>query len=113
MITKMSEYLLLSTYELAKWLDEDPDYRWSIAGDRILCGNLKFPCTGSALAQELRWLGGFLEVFDRKGRFQLRKPIAVTAEELTGLIELNEQRAMILRLRWKDSDNEWLLSEDK
>ena len=113
MMTKLSGYLLLSVYELAKWLDEDPDYRWNIDGDRILCGNLSFPCTGSELAKELRWLGGFLEVFDREGRFQSAGHIAVTAKELIYLVEVKELDSIVLQLRWKDSDDEWLLSEDK
>jgi hypothetical protein len=113
MIVEKEPHYSISSEELAKWLETQPDSWWMVGLDPRLAGDVDFPCPSGELADAVRKINKPLFVFDKQG-----DPKAVgqeiTMDRLNDLADTdNNYKHRTFLLRWQDSDIEWLLSEDE
>jgi len=116
MSIKDGPHFVISTNDLATWLERQGDQWWSVDNDPVLMEHLFLPCDGFTLAEFLRKLNRWVLVEDR------RSP-ATGAGETIGPDELNAlasrlngkkhgRNARLFYFSWANSPIEWLLFED-
>ena len=111
--------------ELATWIDKQgATVWWNVDGDPLLTDRLAFPCPGDELSEALRKLDRPLLVQDPKKR-QNAQGQAVGAADLDSVVGLlgndiqykGEKPCWaddrVFYCCWKDSEDEWLLAEDR
>ncbi len=115
----------LHSAELAAWIEEQGTaVWWNVDGETVLTDRVAFPCPGDELAEELRRLNRLLLIQDPQNR-DIADGREVGAAELDSLVDILGNNVKyegekpvwaddrILYCCWKDTGEEWLLSEDK
>lgn len=109
---------------LAEWIEKQgTTVWWNVDGDPLLTDRLTFPCPGDELADVLRRFDRPLLVQDPKKRPNANGQIIgnVEIDSLANVLGSNVQYSgnkpawaddRIFCCCWKDSDDEWLLTED-
>lgn len=112
-MTEPENIVVISPRELADWLDGQPDSWWWVDGDPVLTSEVDFPCPYDELSEALRKHKNEIHLYPRPDR-PLREDPGANRGDLDDLMDLENPRGekMILA-RWKGSDIDWLLIEDK
>ena len=110
---------------LAAWIEKQGSaVWWNVDGDPLLTGRVTFPCPGDELAEALRRIPRSLLLQDPKKR-QTAQGQVIGVNELDSVahqpgihIDFQGERPAwaddrIFLCRWKGSENEWLLIEDR
>jgi hypothetical protein len=104
----------LSSVELAKWLDKQPQLSWwSVDGDPVLTQRLDFPCPPDELAAALRRLDRGLLLLDSRSEPRANNELLTAGQvDETAYIDGHDDR--VFQLSWEDNpDVDWILVEDK
>jgi hypothetical protein len=110
---------------LAAWIEKQgTTVWWNVDGDPLLTDRLTFPCPGDELAEVLRRFNRPLLIQDPRKR-QDAKGQGISEADIDSLADLLGNNVQYTGERpfwaddrifyccWKDSNDEWLLAEDK
>jgi hypothetical protein len=112
-MSKIEHQLIISSQELAKWLDSQPGTWWSVDGDPLLTSDVDFPCPNDELAEALRKLNRDILVFT-KTRVSKNVKDELHSSDLDSLADSkNPRMEKNILAAWKGSVVQWLLTEDK
>jgi hypothetical protein len=104
---------VISSQELARWLEGQPGTWWLVDGDPELTSTIGFPCPNDELADGLRRIDRDLVVYTNKP-LSMEDGRQIDSQVLPQLADTeNRHHERRFLVRWKESDIEWLLSEDK
>ena len=104
---------VISSEELARWLESQPGAWWLVDGDPLLTSRIGFPCPSGELAEELRRIGKNIIIYTGKSVGVHDGP-QIDSFVLPRLADTdNRYHEQNFLARWQSSDIEWLLSEDK
>jgi hypothetical protein len=105
---------VISSRELARWLDSQPGTWWCIDGEFQLLAKVHyFPCPNDVLAEALRQIDRDIMIYTDK-TVDLDEGRAISADELPLLADTrNRHQNRDFFASWEGSDVEWLLTEDK
>ena len=104
---------VISSEELARWLDNQPETWWLVDGDPLLTSKIGFPCPSDELADELRQIGKNIIIYTDKA-IGVKDGGQIDSRVLPRLADTeNRYHERNFLARWQSSDIEWLLSEDK
>jgi hypothetical protein len=104
---------VISSEELARWLEGQPGSWWLVDGDPVLTSRIGFPCPSDELAEELRRIGKNVIIYTDKA-VGVDDGRQIDSRVLPRLADTNNRyHEQNLLARWQTSDIEWFLSEDK
>jgi hypothetical protein len=112
-MSTVKHQFVISSQELARWLDSQPETWWCVGGDDLLISKVNFPCPSGELAEALREIGHnvvistdkAVEIEDGRQIDSIVLPLLADTE--------NRYRNRDFLARWQGSDKDWLLTEDK
>jgi hypothetical protein len=112
-MSRVKHQFVISSRELARWLESQPGTWWLIDGDPLLTSSIGFPCPAGELAEELRRIGKDIIISTDKtvGMDDGRQIDSLALARLADTENRYRERNFLAR--WQGSDIEWLLSEDK
>jgi hypothetical protein len=112
-VQERSHYVISSS-DLAKWLETQGDQHWwSVDGDPLLTGLISFPCPSSELAAELKKLSRNLFLQDKDGKASGE---SISIEKLDQVADHDETQNRLFLFGWEGAPPEdlgWLLVEDR
>ena len=112
-MSMVKHQFVISSQELARWLESQPGTWWFVGGDDLLISKVNFPCPSDELAEALRRIGGNLVIStDKTVGIEDGRQIDSTVLPLLADTE-NRYKNRDFLARWQGSDKEWLLTEDK
>jgi hypothetical protein len=112
-MSTVTHQFVISSREVANWLDSQPGTWWVIDGDFSLIGKVDFPCPNDELAEALRELDKNIIIYTNK-TVDLQEGRQISARELPLLADTqNRYQNRDYFASWEGSDNEWILTEDK
>jgi hypothetical protein len=112
-MSMVKHQFVISSREVAQWLDSQPGIWWLVDGDPLLTSRIGFPCPGDELAEELRRIDQNIVVYTAKA-IGMKDGGQIDSQVLPGLADTeNRYHERNFLARWQYSDIEWLLSEDK
>lgn len=101
----------ISTAELADWLDTQPEKWWSVDGEFFLMSVLDFPCPTDELSPVIRGLNKTALVHNPVTNSHGEK---ISRDQLSLLGNTHSRsKRPIYAMSWDDSDEVWLLMEDR
>ncbi len=108
-------HFIISSAELAKWIEEQKDLWWYVDGDPLLMSKLDFSCPSEELAAELKKQESHLMVFDGS-EASTANGSTISAADLDKLANTdNYYEARNFMMSWVSEAGEvfqWLLAED-
>ena len=112
-MSMVKHQFIISSQELARWLDSQPGTWWFIDGDDSLIGKVHFPCPNDELADAMRQLGKNL-VISTDHAVGIEDGRQISGHELPLLADTqNRYQNRDFFASWEGSDDVWILSEDK
>jgi hypothetical protein len=109
-MSTVKHQFVISSRELARWLDSQPGTCWHAAGDLLLLSKVHFfPCTNRKLADALRQIDKNITIYTDR-MVDLEEGQQISAHELPLLADTQNRDFLS---SWEGSDKEWLLTEDK
>jgi hypothetical protein len=112
-MSTVKHQFVISSQELARWLDSQPGTWWFVGRDDLLISKVNFPCPSGELAEALRGIGHNLVIStDKAIGIEDGRQIDSTVLPLLADTE-NRYRNRDFLARWQGSDKDWLLTEDK
>jgi hypothetical protein len=112
-MSMVKHQFVISSREVAQWLDSQPGTWWLIDGDYTLIGKVHFPCPNDELAEALRKFDKNMMIYTDK-TVDLEEGQQLSAHELPLLADTqNRYQNRDFFASWEGSNNEWILSEDK
>ena len=113
--TSQLPHYIISSAELAKWIEGQKDLWWYVDGDPLLMSKLDFSCPSEELAAELRKYESELMVFDGS-EASTANGETIAADEFGKLANTdNNYSARNFLMSWVNENGEivqWLLAED-
>jgi hypothetical protein len=104
---------VITSRELARWLDSQPDCWWSAGPDDSLISRVNFPVPGDEFAEALREIDRNIIIHTDKA-IGLEDGRQISGEELPLLAETrNRYQNRCFLASWEGSDKMWFISEDK
>lgn len=104
---------VISSQELARWLDSQPDSWWLVSQDDLLISRVNFPCPSEDLAEVLRDISKNIVIYTDK-TIGIEDGRQIDSDVLPLLAETeNRYRNRDFLAGWQGSDKRWLLTEDK
>jgi hypothetical protein len=104
---------VISSRELANWLDSQPDCWWVAGPDDFLISRTNFPCPSDELAEVLRQVDKNIIIHTDK-TIGIEEGRQISGHELPLLADTqNRYQNRDFLASWEGSDKEWLLTEDK
>ncbi|MFI5454323.1 MAG: hypothetical protein ACHRXM_02630 [Isosphaerales bacterium] len=112
-MSMVKHQFIISSRQVAQWLDSQPGTWWLADGDPLLTSRICFPCPSDELAEELRRIDQNIIVYTNKavGMEDGRQIDSHVLPRLADTANRHHERNFLAR--WQSSDVEWLLSEDK
>lgn len=112
MTVQAKSRLIVTAAAMADWLESQPERWWVVDGDPLLMSLVDFPCPSDELAPVIRRIGKSLCILGRA--LEAGKVGEVAAAQLDGLCDTDDRfQQKTLLLSWENSEDEWLLVEDK
>ena len=112
-MSMVKHHLVISSQELARWLDSQAETWWVVGGDDLLISRVNFPCPSDELADALRGIGNILIISTDK-TIGLEDGRQIDSNVLPLLADTeNRYRNRDFVACWQGSDKKWLLTEDK
>lgn len=113
--TSQLPHYIISSAELAIWIENQRDLWWYVDGDPLLMSKLDFSCPSDELAAELKKHDSNLMVFDGSEASPANGE-TITADALGNLANTdNNYGARNFLMSWVNKSGEvaqWLLAED-
>jgi len=112
-MSTVKHHYIISSEELARWLESQPGTWWLVDGDPLLTSRIGFPCPSDELAEELRRIGKNIVIATDKaiGVDDGRQIDSLVLPRLADTDNRYHEKNFLAR--WQSADTEWLLSEDK
>jgi hypothetical protein len=111
-MSMVKHQFVISTREVADWLDSQPGTWWFIDGDFSLLGKVHFPCPNDELAGVLRQVDKNLIIATDK-TVEIADGQRISRHELPLLADTqNRYQSRDFFASWEGDDNVWILSED-
>src|SRR5437868_5457447 len=109
----VKHHYVISSEELARWLESQPGTWWLVDGDPLLTSTIGFPCPSDELAEELRRIGKNIIIYSGKtvGMDDGRQIDSLVLPRLADTDNRYHERYFLAG--WQSSDIKWLLGEDK
>jgi hypothetical protein len=104
---------VISSQELARWLDSQPDSWWLVSRDDLLISRVNFPCPSEELSEVLRGISKNIIIYTDK-TIGIEDGRQIDSDVLPLLADTeNRYRNRDFLAGWQGSDKKWLLTEDK
>jgi hypothetical protein len=112
-MSTVKHQFVISSQELARWLDSQPGTWWFVGRDDLLISRVNFPCPSDELAEELREIGKNIIIYTDK-MIGIEDGREIDSEVLPLLADTeNRYRNRDFLACWQGSNKKWLLTEDK
>jgi hypothetical protein len=112
-MSTLKHQFVISSRELADWLDSQPDCWWVAGPDDLLVSKADFPCPSDELAAVLRQVNKNIIIHTDKA-IGIEDGRLISGRELPLLADTqNRYQNRDFLASWEGSDKEWLLTEDK
>jgi hypothetical protein len=112
-MSKLKHQYVISSRELADWLDSQPDCWWMAGPDDLLVSKADFPCPSDELAAVLREVNKNIIIHTDKA-IGIENGRQITGRALPLLADTqNRYQNRDFLASWEGSKKEWLLTEDK
>ncbi len=103
---------VISSQDLAQWLDSQPGTWWFIDGDFSLLGKVHFPCPNDELANVLHQMEKNLIIATER-TVGIEDGRRITGQDLPLLADTqNRYQSRDFFASWEGDDKVWILSED-
>lgn len=118
-------HVTASSKDLAKWIELQGNATWwNVDGDPLLTDEVVFPCPGDELSEAFRRVNRMILIQDPHKRSSSKGQLIQVSQldEFTDLLGNNVQfgrdkpiwaEDRFFYCCWKDTDNDWLLLEDR
>jgi hypothetical protein len=104
---------VISSRELARWLDSQPDCWWGVGHDDALITRVNFPSPSDEVAEALREIDRNLIIHTDK-EIGIEDGRQISGHELPLIADTqNRYQNRCFLASWEGSDKKWLLSENK
>jgi hypothetical protein len=104
---------VITSRELARWLDSQPDCWWGAGPDDSLVSRVNFPVPSDELAEALREIDKNLIIYTDK-EIGIEDGRQISGQELPLLADTqNRYQNRYFLASWEGSDKRWLISENK
>ena len=112
-MSALKHQFVISSQELADWLESQPDCWWVAGPDDLLVSKANFPCPSDELAAALRQVNKNIVIHTDK-TIGIEDGRQISGRELPLLADTqNRHQNRDFLASWEGSDKEWLLTEDK